>query len=241
MVSTTQQPALLESSRPFLAYLDTWYHGLPDRTLDELIAGEPATVALISVDMINGFCTTGALASPRINALAQPIADLFTRAHAAGVRALALTQDTHHPDTPEFQAYPPHCIAGTAESATVAPLATLPFHDDITVIEKNSLSSLINTRMGGWFAERPALRTFIVVGNCTDLCVYSMAMDVRLMANAHHLPYSVIVPAHLVNTFDTPVSTATAAGIKAHDGDLHHIMFAHHMALNGIEVIGNVT
>jgi hypothetical protein len=47
----------------------------------------------------------------------------------------------------------------------------------------------------------------------------------------------VIVPADAVDTFDTPVSVARELGIKAHDGDLHHVLFLHHMALNGVEVV----
>jgi hypothetical protein len=45
------------------------------------------------------------------------------------------------------------------------------------------------------------------------------------------------VPANAVDTFDTPVSTARELRIKAHDGDLHHVLFLHHMAMNGIEVV----
>jgi hypothetical protein len=30
-------------------------------------------------------------------------------------------------------------------------------------------------------------------------------------------------------------------GIKAHDADLHHILFLHHMALNGVEVVKALT
>jgi hypothetical protein len=26
-------------------------------------------------------------------------------------------------------------------------------------------------------------------------------------------------------------------GIKAHDADLHHVLFLHHMASNGVEVV----
>jgi len=29
-------------------------------------------------------------------------------------------------------------------------------------------------------------------------------------------------------------------GIYAHDGDLHHVMFLHHMAQNGVEVMNIV-
>jgi hypothetical protein len=47
----------------------------------------------------------------------------------------------------------------------------------------------------------------------------------------------VIIAAKTVETFDTPVSKARAAGIKAHDANLHHVLFLHHMAMNGVEVI----
>jgi hypothetical protein len=51
----------------------------------------------------------------------------------------------------------------------------------------------------------------------------------------------VIVPAAVVDTFDTPVSMARELGIKAHDGDLHHVLFLHHMASNGVEVAARLS
>ena len=102
---------LLENTRPFLAYLEEWYNTLAPLSLAEIVAGAPERVALISIDVINGFCKSGPLASERVGRLAQPVADLFQRAHALGVRALALTQDTHDPNTPEFLAYPPTACA----------------------------------------------------------------------------------------------------------------------------------
>src|SRR5215216_6311177 len=99
---------LRDQALPFLGYLEEWYNTLTDLSLEELIGGEPERVALISIDVINGFCKSGPLASERVGRIAQPIADLFQRAYALGVRDLALTQDTHDPNTPEFLAYPPH-------------------------------------------------------------------------------------------------------------------------------------
>src|SRR3954465_14306839 len=100
--------SLLDGARPFLAYLEEWYNSLEELPLRELVAGEPQRVAIISVDVINGFCKSGPLASERVGRIARPVADLLERAYALGVRNLALTQDTHDPDTPEFLAYPPH-------------------------------------------------------------------------------------------------------------------------------------
>jgi nicotinamidase-related amidase len=231
------QLQLIDTARPFLAYLEDWYNQLPGVPLAEIIGTEPDRVALFSVDMVNGFCKEGPLAGERVGALAQPVADMFQRAYDLGVRAMVLTQDTHDPNTPEFQAYPPHCVAGTPESDTIAELKNLPFANELHIVPKNSLSSHIGTGLDAWLAERPQLETFIVVGDCTDLCVYSSAMHLRLYANAHNMQRRVIVPAETVDTFDTPVSVAREVGIKAHDANLHHALFLHHMAMNGVEVV----
>jgi nicotinamidase-related amidase len=172
-----------------------------------------------------------------VGALIPAVVDVFTRAHALGVRSLVLTQDTHDPQTPEFGFYPPHCLAGTPESQAVAELAALPFADQLVTIEKNSLSSHLGTRLGAWLAAHPQIDTFIIIGDCTDLCVFSAAMHLRLEANALNLQRRVIVPAAAVDTFDTPVDVAQSLGIMAHDGDLHHALFLHTMAQNGVEVV----
>jgi len=231
---------LSTAAAPFLSYLDAWYAALPALELEALVGEHPERVAMLSIDMINGFCKQGPLSGPRVGALIPPVVALFTRAHSLGVRSLLLTQDTHSPATPEFGAYPPHCLAGTPESQAVVELAELPFANELTTIEKNSLSSHLGTRLDAWLRERPALDTFIIVGDCTDLCVYSAAMHLRLEANALNLRRRVIVPASAVDTFDTPLSVARELGIYAHDGDLHHVLFLHHMAQNGVEVVGEL-
>ncbi len=230
----------LSAAEPFLRYLEAWYAALPAADLAGIVGAHPERVAVCSIDMIDGFCTEGPLAGPRVQALIPRVVEVFSRAHELGVRNFVLTQDTHDPDTPEFKAYPPHCIRGTAESRTVRELAELPFANIVTTIEKNSLSSHIGTGLGDWLRARPQLDTFVIVGDCTDLCVYSVAMHLRLEANALNLQRRVIVPASAVDTFDTPVSVARELGIMAHDGDLHHVLFLHHMAQNGVEVVAEL-
>ena len=66
-------------------------------------------------------------------------------------------------------------------------------------------------------------------------------MQLRLEANAANISRRVVVAADAVDTFDTPVSVARDLGIKAHDGDLHHALFLHHMAMNGVEVVRNLS
>ena len=218
------------------SYIRDWFTQLPARKLANEI--DPATSAIFSADMINGFCHFGPLASDRVNALIGPVVDLFTRAHDLGVRNFVLVQDTHEPDAPEFAAWPPHCVRGTLEAETIPELAALPFADLFTVVEKNSLHPGHATEFDAWLAAHPEVRTAIVVGDCTDLCVYSLAMHLRLVANARNIPdLRVIVPADAVDTYDLSPDAAAAIGAFPHPGQFFHEVFLYHMALNGIEVV----
>jgi nicotinamidase-related amidase len=231
---------LLEQSKSFLDYLTDWHAQLP--TLD--LAGElkePQRAAVISVDLIKGFCTVGPLASPRVQAIVAPTVQLFERAYALGIRHFVLTQDTHEPDAVEFGSFAPHCVRGTEESETAPELTALPFASQFTVIPKNSIDSSLASGFQDWLAQYGDVRTFIIVGDCTDLCIYQMAMALRLRANAEQLRgVRLIVPADCVDTYDLPVDSAQSLGIMPHAGDLLHLIFLYHMALNGVEVVAHV-
>lgn len=234
MSSTLQTPVTVPE------FVSRWFELLQPHPLAEAI--DPATTAIFSSDMVVGFCDRGNLASPRVDALSEPIADLFRRAHALGVRHFVLAQDTHDPQTPEFEAWPVHCVRGTEEAETIPELKALPFANQFTVIEKNSLHAGLETELNPWLDRHPELRTAIVVGNCTDLCVYQLAMHLRLMHNARNIPeMRVIVPANAVDTYDLPVETAAASGAMPHPADFFHQVFLYHMALNGIEVVRALT
>jgi nicotinamidase-related amidase len=231
MVSPT--PALAPTEAP--AFVADWNARLEPRPLAEAVA-DPATAGVFSTDMVVGFCDRGNLASERVGALRAPIVDLFKRAHDLGVRHFVLLQDTHDPETPEFEAWPRHCVRGTEEAETIAELKALPFADRFTVIEKNSLNPAIETTFNPWLDAHPELRTLIVVGNCTDLCVYQLAMHLRMRHDARNVPgVEVIVPANAVDTFDLP------AGPTPHPGDFFHQVFLYHLAMNGVRVVRELT
>ena len=231
--------SLVDRSREFLAYLDGWLAALPGMALAE-VAARPAQTAILSVDIIQGFCTIGPLASPRVNAIVAPTARLFRAAWARGVRHIVLIQDTHEPDAVEFGAWPPHCVRGTPESEPVAEFKALPFFDQLVQYPKNSIDSSLDTGLMAWIEAHPAVDTFIVVGDCTDLCTYQLAMHLRLDANARQLQRRVIVPADCVDTYDMSVETAAQVGGMPHGAELLHAVFLYHMALNGVEVVSKI-
>lgn len=228
--------SLISESGAFLQFLEGWTAALPKFNLDAGFT-HPDRTAILSVDVIEGFCSQGALASPRVGQIVEPIARLMREAWAAGLRQIVLIQDTHEPEAVEFGAWPPHCVGGTDESQAVAAIRELPFFDRITTFPKNSISSFLNTGLNGWLEQHPGLDTFIVVGDCTDLCTYQLAMHLRLDANARQLQRKVILPAECTDTYDRTLQTAQEEGGLPHPASLLHAVFLYHMALNGIEIV----
>jgi len=232
--------ALLEQSQPFLDYLAGWQAGLPALDLAAELK-EPQRAAVVVVDLTRGFCTDGPLSSPRVQAVVAPTVRLVERAHALGVPHFVLPQDTHEPDAVEFGSFAPHCVRGTPESVTAPELTALPFASQFTVITKNSINSTLAPGWQAWRAQHADVRTFVVAGDCTDFCVYQLAMALRVSANSNQeRDLRVIVPADCVDTYDLPVDAARSLGILPHAGDLLHLIFLYHMALNGVEVVAHV-
>ncbi|MBI2940343.1 MAG: cysteine hydrolase [Chloroflexi bacterium] len=239
-----RQPGAAGSgSEPFLRFLIEWRQGLKTVSLPEYLATGgrmPAQTAVLTVDLTEGMCHEGALASPRIARIVEPIRRLLVHAHELDVQHFLLPQDTHAPDAEEFANWPAHCVAGTIESQTVRELRALLFASQFRVFPKNSLSSAIATDLPGWLEHHPEVDQFIVTGDCTDLCVYQLAMDIRLRSHARGLDYRVTVPADCVETFHLSVEAAKEIGALPHDGELLHHLFLYHMALNGVEIVAHV-
>ncbi|MDE2025877.1 MAG: isochorismatase family protein, partial [Patescibacteria group bacterium] len=132
------------------------------------------------------------------------------------------------------------CIKGTEESQNIPELVDLPFSKMYTTFEKNALSPMYDTKINEWITQHPEVTTYIIVGDCTDLCVYNMAMNVRMQANAFNTKRRVIIPADAVATYDMSVQTAQEIGAFPHPAQLMHPLFLYHMALNGIEVLSSL-
>ena len=231
---------LLDQAQPFLNYLVDWYASRPALDLAAQLT-DPSSAAVVVVDLTRGFCTEGPLSSPRVQAVVAPIVRMVQRAHELGVRHLLLPQDTHEPDAVEFGSFAPHCVRGTSESETVPELMALPLAGQFALITKNSINSTLAPGWRAWQARHTDVRTFIIAGDCTDYCVYQLAMALRVSANSDQVgDVRVIVPTDCVDTYDLPVDVAKALGLLPHAGDLLHLVFLYHMALNGVEIVSTV-
>jgi nicotinamidase-related amidase len=241
MATSTIPTNFVEQSRDFLSTLVEWERNLPSIAWSDLREeAQQGRVALLSVDMINGFCYEGMLSSPRVQGIIPAVVAAFEGAYAVGVREFVLPQDCHTPDSVEFADFPPHCQAGTSEADTIPELASLPFANLYQLFPKNSINAFYGTHLGEWLDAHRNLSAVVVVGDCTDFCVYQHAMHLKLYANASNLKMRVIVPENAVQTYDMSIETANALGALPHDGDFLHLVFLYHMRLNGVEVVREI-
>ena len=229
--------ATVDTRTEFLDWLARWEGSLSTAHVER-----PESAVVVVVDMVNGFCKTGNLASERVGALIRPVVQLLETAHSSGVARFLVAEDTHRPDDREFAAFPPHCVAGSGEEKTVDEIRSLPFQARFEYFPKPSINISVGTDMDERLAEllELGMDTFVIVGDCTDLCVYQAASQVRFTANAQQKAARVVVPAGAVDTYDLPVAVSEGLGALPHPGELLHQMFLYHLALIGCEVVAGV-
>ncbi|MGQ9498119.1 MAG: cysteine hydrolase family protein [Desulfotomaculales bacterium] len=206
-------------------------------------------IALVIVDMVNGFCRQGVLASSRIAALIPTIVRLASEYRGTGAQYLLFVNDAHTEGAAEFGAFPPHCLAGTSESEVVEELK--PYLQGSFVFGKNATTAVFGAR-GRRYPDGEELdflafvrnllaggrvNLFVVAGNCTDLCVLQCALALQLLGNSLNLPVKVVVPEDAVTTYDLPADMAQPAGALPHPAEPNHLWALYHMALNGISVV----
>ena len=216
---------LTNSSSEYLDFLSKWLNDLPKISASSL---DPKETALISVDVIEGFHRVGPLASPRVAEIIPNVVALVEKLSALGVplEHLMFVQDCHPKDAQEFEAYPPHCLEGSEEAQAVKELKRLPQWENYQHSYKNSVACHTSEGFNEWLDKLEA-STIISIGDVTDICLYMLAMHLQVRNLAKGLKQRILVPENCVQTWDAP----------DHPGDLYHLLFLHHMARNGIEVV----
>jgi nicotinamidase-related amidase len=182
--------------------------------------------AFAMVDMINGFCREGALKSPRMEGLIPKIAELSKACDELQITKLAFA-DCHTKESPEFDVYPEHCMAGTSEGEIVDELKEIRGY---TLIPKNSTNSFIEDEFQEWLMKNEHINTFVITGVCTDICVQQFAITLKAWFNMQNMKARIMVPITAVETYD----------LGLHNGDMVNAMALYNMMLNGVEVVNEV-
>lgn len=178
---------------------------------------------LFIVDMNNGFAKQGSLYSPRIENLIKPIENFAKHICPKLNRIIAFT-DSHTESSIELLNYPIHCLEDSIESDIVDELKDIP---NLEIIQKNSTN--------GFFALNKInfenIDNIIIVGDCTDICIYQFAITLKSYFNQNNLCKNIIVPINLVDTYDIP---------NVHSAELLNIVFLNSMIQNGINVVKEI-
>ncbi|MDO4264010.1 MAG: isochorismatase family protein, partial [Deinococcus sp.] len=150
-------------TQPVQPHLDEVNRWLTQRPALDLSGEDLASVAVVAVDIINGFTREGALASPRVEGIIAPSARLIAQGLEAGLPAahVGLMADAHPQDAEEFRAYPSHCVQGTHEAEWAAELMDLPAAGKFSYFYKNSIASHHTPELERWL-ESTAPQTLIV-------------------------------------------------------------------------------
>lgn len=223
MKEIVKEEFIKKSSETLSNILDS-FKNLESLKVEHLV-GE---AALIIVDMNNGFARKGALYSPRIEALIpviSRIAHIFANEKSI---PLIIVNEDHPEDCREFSSYPPHCVRGTEEVQIISEL------DDIEnkiIIGKNCTNAFAVDEFKETFMDlyERGIKKFVVVGDCTDICIYQAAVSMQTYFNHHGYDGQVIVPIYAVDTYDLDVTN--------HNGDLMNVVFLYSMIGNGVKVV----
>jgi nicotinamidase-related amidase len=222
-VKIADKTGFLERSTEALGDIYDQLKKLPSLKLNALSAEQ---TALVIIDMINGFSREGALKSPRVAALIPVIAKLSEECDRQSIIKLAFA-DSHTGRSPEFDAYPPHCMAGMSESEIVEELKAVGGY---LQIPKNSTNGFIEKNFQEWLKQNSGIRNFIITGDCTDICIQQFAVTLKTWFNMQDESSRIIVPVNAVDTFD----------LGLHDADLLNVVTLYSMSGNGIELVSAV-
>lgn len=163
-----------------------------------------AKTCVLVVDMCEGFCSAGALSSPLIAAVIDPIATMLDFLPNSPKYFLV---DTHTEESVELTAFPPHCT--TKKECAIAP--KLLRHAG-RIIPKNSTNGLFALCETVKIAD---FDNFIIVGCCTDICILQLATSLRALLNEDNLRANVLTFTDCTATYDAPNHDARLSSVFA--------------------------
>ena len=150
------------------------------------------TRAVLVLDMLRGFLEEGypLYCGLKARNIIRNVQRLLERELEQGSKIFYVC-DHHTLDDPEFRTFPPHCIEGTEEAELIPELSQYPGE----IIPKTGFSGFYGTTFEKKLKSLN-LKTIVICGVCTNICVLHTVADARKSA------YEVEVPVDCVASFD---------------------------------------
>ena len=165
---------------------------VPEIPFHDRVELDPATTALIVVDMQHDFVSDGgSLVVPDAAGTVPAIGHLLELARGAGM-PIVYSQDTHRDGDPEFAIWPAHTREGTWGWEIVDELAP---QDGDTVLRKPRYDAFYGTPLDHLLRQW-GVRTVVICGTVANICVHYTA------ASAAIRWYDVVIPRDAVSALD---------------------------------------
>ena len=165
---------------------------VPEYEVHERVELEPATTALVVVDMQNDFVEAGgSLVVPDARATIPAIQSLLKLARETGMRVV-FSQDPHGEGDPEWDIWPEHAREGSWGWKIVEELT--PAAGD-TVIRKARYDAFYGTHLDH-LLRLWGTKTLVVCGTVANICVHYTAASAALRW------YDVVIPVDAVSALD---------------------------------------
>ncbi len=196
-----------------MTILNSFSEKQSDQVTRKIADFDPATTAVLVVDMLNDFFVDGgAMVLEGGDALYEPHQKLLAAARAARIPVIWLNQSLP-PDDSLFEIRTVHCLAGSWGAQIVD---GLPVEATDIVIPKRRYSGFFQTTLDLTLRER-GINTVIVTGVVTNICVRSTVHD------AFFLSYKVLVPEDLVMATSPQAQEVSLYDIDTHYGDVTNL------------------
>ena len=183
----------------------------------------PDNTVLVVVDVINGFAKEGNLSSDRVAEIIPTVKNLMQLAKSNGLKTITFV-DSHTSNSTEFDNFPTHCLEGTSESELVDEIKNVAGY---TLIKKNSTNGYHAPDFKKFLSEYPNIDTFIVCGDCTDICILNFCLTLKTSFDQDNKSCNIVIPIDSVETYDAP----------KHYSELMNIMSLRIMENAGINIV----
>uniref|UniRef100_M4FBP3 Isochorismatase-like domain-containing protein n=1 Tax=Brassica campestris TaxID=3711 RepID=M4FBP3_BRACM len=221
---------------------------------ESLLLNPDSSVGLVIVDVVNGFCTVGSgnMAPTKPNEQISKMVEesaMLAREFCDRDWPVFAFLDSHLPGVPEIP-YPSHCIIGTQEAELVPALQWLESESCPTLMRKDCINGFVGSmekdgsnKFVDWVKEKQ-IKVIVVVGICTDICVFDFVATVLSARNHSVIPplEDVIVYSRGCATYDLPLHVAKdIKGAQAHPQEMMHHVGLYMAKGRGAKVVSQIS
>lgn len=183
---------------------------------------------LVIVDIVNGFLKIGNLASERVFNKVEIFEDIIKK--MSDFQKIFFV-DEHSKDSVEFASFPIHCLKESDESEIISELQKYT-DKNAKIIKKNSTNGFHSEDFQKWLADNKEVDNYIIIGDCTDICVMQFAVTLKTYFNEKNWRKRVVILKEGVETFHNEAMN--------HHGELTNTMALYFMSNSGIEIFNNI-